>query len=281
MCCLLLPLNSPFWKWPDWELDQVNSDITHHAEQIAAIAAKAALGYFRGNLGVDFKSDESPVTQADRGVEEIVRSYLAEHFPQDGVFGEEAGFQGKDRDQIWIVDPIDGTRSFLSGHPLFGFLLGRLKLGQPEIGVIGVPTLVETLIGVKGQGATMNGKPISVSDQSKLAEAVLFINEGEKIFRDHPAVFDKLMTAGQTRRLSYDCYPHALLAMGHVDAVVDYDLQPYDYLPVLAVVEAAGGVMTDWNGDTLTLQSEGHVVSAATPAMHEAVLNLIQAEWSQ
>jgi len=259
----------------------MTTDITQHAERISSIAAEAALGYFRGKLGVDFKSDESPVTQADRGVEEIVRSYLAEYFPEDGVFGEEAGFQGDDRDHIWIVDPIDGTRSFLSGHPLFGFLLGRLKFGQPEIGVIGVPTLGETLIGVKDKGATVNGKPISVSNQTALEEAVLFINEGEKIYRDHAAVFDQLMKAGQTRRLSYDCYPHALLAMGHVDAVVDYDLQPYDYLPVRAVVEAAGGIMTDWNGKALTLQSEGHVVSAATPALHEAVLELIQAEWAR
>ncbi len=257
----------------------MSTDITQHAERISAIAAEAALGYFRGKLGVDFKSDESPVTQADRGVEDVVRGYLAEHFPQDGVFGEEAGFQGNDRDQIWIVDPIDGTRSFLSGHPLFGFLLGRLNFGQPEFGVIGVPTLGETLIGVKDQGATVNGKPISVSSQTALEESVLFINEGEKIYRDQPAVFGQLMNAGQTRRLSYDCYPHALLAMGHVDTVVDYDLQPYDYLPVRAVVEAAGGVMTDWNGNALTLQSEGHVVSAATPALHGAVLNLIQAEW--
>lgn len=236
------------------------------------------MSYFRGKLGIDFKSDESPVTQADRGVEDLVRDYLAKHFPQDGVFGEEGGFQGADLDHVWIIDPIDGTRSFLSGHPLFGFLLGRLYQGVPEIGVIAMPPLGETLIGVKGQGATLNGTPISVSSQADLDQAVLFVNEGEKLHRDCPDLFARLMTTGQTRRLAYDCYPHALLAMGHVDVVVDYDLQPYDFLPVMAVVEAAGGIMTDWDGKPLTLRSGGSVVSAATPALHHAMLNLIHSE---
>ncbi len=256
----------------------MTTEITQHAERIAGIAAEASLGFFRGKLGIDFKSDESPVTQADRGVEDLVRAYLAKHFPQDGVFGEEAGFQGADREHVWIIDPIDGTRSFLSGHPLFGFLLGRLHQGAPEIGVIAMPPLGETLIGVKRLGATLNGAPISVSGQTALDEAVLFVNEGEKLHRDCPDLFARLMTTGQTRRLAYDCYPHALLAMGHVDVVVDYDLKPYDFLPVMAVVEAAGGIMTDWDGKALTLDSGGGVVSAATPALHDAMLNLIHSE---
>lgn len=256
----------------------MTTDLKQHAERIAAIAAEASLGFFRGKLGIDFKSDDSPVTQADRGVEDLVRNYLAKHFPQDGVFGEEAGFQGSDRDHVWIIDPIDGTRSFLSGHPLFGFLLARLVQGEPEIGVIAMPPLGETLIGVKGQGATLNGVPITVSRQTSLEQAVLFVNEGEKLYRDCPDLFAQLMKTGQTRRLAYDCYPHALLAMGHVDVVVDYDLQPYDFLPVMTVVEAAGGVMTDWDGKPLTLGSGGCVVSAATPALHNAMLNLIHTE---
>ena len=250
--------------------------ITDHATRIAGIASASALGFFRGKLGIEFKADESPVTFADKSVETVVRDYLGQHFPEDGIFGEEHGFEGETRDRVWIVDPIDGTRSFLSGHPLFGFLLGYLVRGTPEVGVIGMPALAETLIGVRGQGASLNGTPVSVSQVTRLSEAVFFVNEGDKIYRDHPALFDRLMTSGQTRRFAYDCYPHALLAMGHVDAVIDYDLQPYDYLPVSVVVEAAGGVMTDWDGNALSLQSDGRVIAAATSELHRDLLDLVR-----
>lgn len=250
-------------------------DYVGHAARIAEFAGETARRYFRGQLGIEFKADESPVTQADKAVEAEIRTYLAEHFPDHGIFGEEHGIEGADRDRMWIIDPIDGTRSFLSGHPLFGMLLGVLENGKPRFGVIGMPALNEVFIGEPGSSATLNGKPIRVSGQTDLNQAILYVNEGEKIYRDHPQVFDRLGRAGQTRRFAYDCYPHALLAAGHVDAVVDYDLQPYDYLPVSAVVEAAGGVMTDWQGQPLSLKSDGRVVSAATPELHQALLALV------
>lgn len=252
-----------------------STDLLSHAVKIADLASEAARGYFRGALGVEFKSDESPVTQADKGVEAQVRDYLGQHFPDHGVFGEEHGFEGQDCRQVWIIDPIDGTRSFLSGHPLFGFLLGHLVDGKPDIGVIGMPAINEIFTGVVGRGATLNGREITTSAQTRLDQSILFVNEGDKIYRDHPALFDRLMQSGQTRRFAYDCYPHALLAAGHVDAVIDYDLQPYDYLPVMAVVEAAGGVMTDWEGRPLDLNSDGRVISAATPELHGEMLDLV------
>lgn len=246
-----------------------------HAEEIARFAAKAAMGYFRGPLGTNFKQDSSPVTQADKGVETLVRAYLSKHFPEHGIFGEEHGIEGADKQRMWIIDPIDGTRSFLSGHPLFGFLLAHLNEGTPEIGVIGMPALGEVFLGVKGKGSTLNGTSISCSDQTCLGEAILYINEGEKIYADHPAVFDRITGSGQTRRFSYDCYPHALLAAGHVDAVVDYDLQPYDYLPLSVVIEEAGGIITDWEGKALSLNSDGRVLSAATAQIHDQLLTLV------
>ena len=251
------------------------NDRSTHALQAAELAATAARGFFRGRLGVEFKEDESPVTQADKAVEQEVRAYLAEHFPGDGILGEEHGVEGDTSEHLWIIDPIDGTRSFLSGQPLFGFLLGHLVEGQASLGIIGMPALHETFMGVREKGATLNGEPIQTSDKKQLDQSILFINEGEKLFRDQPEIFGRLVNAGQTRRFAYDCYPHALLAAGHVDAVVDYDLQPYDYLPVSAVVEAAGGVMTDWQGEPLTLNSDGCVISAATPELHAQMLKLV------
>lgn len=251
------------------------TDYAAHAVHIAEFAAKAALGYFRGQLGTEFKADDSPVTQADRGVEAQVRAYLAEQFPDHGIFGEEHGIEGRGRQRMWIIDPIDGTRSFLSGHPLFGFLLGHLNNDVPEIGIVGMPAMGEVFVGVKGEGATLNGVPIQSSDQTDLDESILYINEGENIFAHHPDVFGLLIKAGQTRRFSYDCYPHALLAAGHIDAVVDYGLQPYDYLPLKVVIEEAGGLITDWDGLPLTLNSDGRVLSAATPELHARLMQLV------
>ncbi|MBO9451253.1 inositol monophosphatase [Tropicibacter sp. R16_0] len=251
------------------------NECVEHAQTVAELACESARGFFRGKLGVEFKADSSPVTQADKGIEAEVRAYLAEHFPDHGIFGEEHGANGVDKDNLWIVDPIDGTRSFLSGNPLFGFLLAYLQHGTPQIGVVGMPALGEIFVGVKDAGAKMNGEAIRTSDVQDLNRAILYVNEGDKIYRDHPNVFARLMQSGQTRRMSYDCYPHALLAAGHVDAVVDYDLQPYDYLPVSALVEAAGGLMTDWQGSPLSLNSDGRVISAATPQLHAELLELV------
>lgn len=254
----------------------VNEAIEDRAAEVSKLACDAARGYFRGQLGVEFKADESPVTQADRAVEALVRGYLEQHFPDHGVFGEEFGVDGLSREQVWIIDPIDGTRSFLSGNPMFGFLLGHLTQGMPDLGVIGMPALGEILMGKKDAGASLNGQPVQVSAVRALDSAVLYVNEGDKIHRDHPDLFGRLMRAGQTRRLAYDCYPHALVAMGHVDAVIDYDLQPYDYLPVVAIIEAAGGVMTDWQGRALSLSSGPQpTITAATRDLHDELLELV------
>ncbi len=248
-----------------------------HAKAISDIASQAAMRYFRGTLGVEFKQDESPVTQADRGVEAEVRAYLRQHFPDHGIFGEEQGKEDGDGRHLWVIDPIDGTRSFLSGHPLFGFLLAHLVDGQPQLGIVGMPAMNETFVGTRGRGATLNDRTIQTSDVTRLDQAILYVNEGDKIYRDQPSIFDRLMRAGQTRRFAYDCYPHALLAAGHVDAVVDYELQPYDYLALCPLIEAAGGVMTDWKGQALTMQSDVAVVSAATPELHAELLSLLNA----
>ncbi|WP_171185441.1 inositol monophosphatase family protein [Ruegeria sp. HKCCC2117] len=249
--------------------------LKEHAIQMADIASSSAMRFFRGSLGVEFKLDESPVTQADKAVEAEVRSYLNQHFPEHGVFGEEHGQEAGDGRHMWVIDPIDGTRSFLSGYPLFGFLLAHLVDGQPQLGLVGMPALNEVYVGVIGEGAALNGEPIRTSQQKRLDQSILYVNEGDKIHRDHLDLFNCLMQAGQTRRFAYDCYPHALLAAGHVDAVVDYDLQPYDYLAVAPLIAAAGGVMTDWQGRALTLESDGAVVSAATPDLHADLLKLI------
>jgi histidinol phosphatase-like enzyme (inositol monophosphatase family) len=248
----------------------------HDALDIARAGSAAAMRFFRGRLGVEFKDDESPVTQADRGVESEVRRLIADRFPGHGIYGEEHGIEGAGAEALWVIDPIDGTRSFITGHPLFGFLLAHLVDGAPKLAALGMPALDEIFVAEWGRGAWKGEERLSVSGWQTLDGAAIYLNEGEKIWRAHPAVFARLMNAGTTRRFSYDCYPYALLAMGHVDLVVDYDLQPYDYLTVSLLVEEAGGVMTDWRGGRLAMGTNVATVAAATPDLHAAALDLLR-----
>lgn len=244
------------------------------AVAITAVAAEVSLSYFRKNPSSEIKPDQSPVTIADKETERVIRQGLAAAFPEEPIFGEEYGATGSGT-STWIVDPIDGTRSFISGLPLFGMLLGYMNACGPQLGIIRMPALDETYAGGVGIPATCNGELIRVSACRSLNEARLFVNEGDKLARLEPEVFGRLIRAGDLRRMGHDCYPHALVARGLVDAVVDFDLQPYDYLPVAAVVSAAGGVMTDWNGQPLSMQSDGRTLTAATQDLHQELLALI------
>ncbi len=252
-------------------------DYSNRLEKAVAmtdVAASVALSFFRRDPEIEIKADESPVTRADKATERSLRDSLQNHFPQEAIFGEEYGQTGEGT-AMWIIDPIDGTRSFIAGLPLFGMLLGYLVEGHPKLGVIRMPALGEVYAGGEGMGAACNGQQIRVSSFTALEEARLFINEGDKLAVAEPAVFGRLVRSGQLRRMAADCYPHALVARGLADAVVDYDLQPYDYLPVSAVVEAAGGLMTDWQGNPLTMTSDGRTVTAATPRLHAELLDLL------
>lgn len=241
---------------------------------ITANAARVSLAHFRADPEVEVKADASPVTVADRETEAAIREGLARAFPGEAIFGEEFGQSGEGG-EMWIIDPIDGTRSFIGGVPLFGMLLGWLQAGTPALGIIRMPALDEVYAGARGLPATCNGAAIRASACTRLAQARLFLNEGDKLAIREPEIFARLIRAGELRRMGADCYPHALVARGTMDAVVDYDLQPYDYLPVSAVVEAAGGLMTDWQGNPLTMESDGRTVTAATPALHAELIEIL------
>lgn len=247
-------------------------------ETILAITNKAERiprQHFRQGLDIIHKADESPVTIADQACEQYIRDAIGAAFPDHGIIGEEFAQKHGKGPYSWIIDPIDGTRAFISGMPLYGMLIGLLKDGEPVLGVVRMPALGEVFTGSK-DGAFLNGAPIQVSTTRDLNKAMIYINEADKMMRDAPDVFARLNKAGQDRRFCYDCYPHALLAAGHIDACIDYDLKPYDYLPLAPVITAAGGMVTDWDGKALDLHSDGRVVAAATPALHRELLDVIQ-----
>ncbi|MCZ4352462.1 inositol monophosphatase [Roseovarius aestuarii] len=259
--------------------DTAPSQLQHIATIAARIiedASAVPMRHFRkGGLGIESKADDSPVTVADRATEQAIRDAIKAEFPDHGVFGEEFGISGSLEGPAWIIDPIDGTRFFLSGYPGFGMLLGHLDSGVPLVGVVRMPALNETFVGIRGGGATLNGAPITVRETTALNDAVVFVNEAERTQALDPALFARLCGVGHTRRMSYDCYPHALVAAGQIDAVTDIGLEPYDFLPLTPLIEAAGGIITDWNGAPLGLKSDGRVVTAATPELHAQLLDVL------
>lgn len=246
----------------------------HFLDTILAITDRAEAipkKYFRQDLEVEHKGDASPVTIADQKCERQIRDALAQHFPDHSILGEEFGETNRDGPYRWIIDPIDGTRSFISGMPLYSMLIALLKNDVPVLGVLRIPELGEIYTG-SPSGAFLNGTPIKTSKTTDLSTAFLYINEADKILAAQPDIFQNLLTAGIDRRFCYDCYPHALVASGHADACVDYDLKPYDYLPLVPVINAAGGVISDWQGNPLTQESDGRIISAATPQLHRQLL---------
>lgn len=251
-------------------------EIASHAAGIAVEAGKIALSYFRQDgLGITNKQDDSPVTKADQETEQFIRHELAAAFPDHGILGEEFGTSGELEDQFWTIDPIDGTRFFITGYPSFGVLMSLHQQGMPCLGIVRMPALDETFIGFGKEPALLNGKKVKCSGIKHLGQAKLFINEAERTFKDNPERFNRLCDAGQTRRMSYDCYPHAMVAAGYIDAVTDMGLQPYDYLPLVPLIQSAGGIITDWDGKPLGLHSDGRVVTAATPELHEELLAVL------
>jgi len=257
------------------------------ADQLAAYAAFAqtladrvrpmSRKWFRHPLSVDTKADESPVTQADRDVEAALREAIAAQYPDHGIFGEEFGVSRAEAELVWSLDPIDGTRAFISGNPLWGTLLALLHRGRPVLGLIDIPMLDERWIGAAGAAARLNGGECRTSTCAALEEAILYATAPDIFSGAELAAFDALAAACRMRRYGGDCYSYGLLASGHIDLVVEAGLQPYDYLALMPVVEGAGGVMTDWTGQPLGLQSQGRVIAAATPQLHRETMRLLGA----
>lgn len=249
------------------------------AQHLADAARPIALRYFRTSLDIIWKADESPVTVADREIESLLRQLIHERYPLHAIIGEEYG-RTPGGNYSWILDPIDGTKSFIMGNPLFGTLIGLLREDEPVIGLIDLPATGERWIGT-GKSTTfndgMNDCPAAVSKCQSIEQTRLYIAPalGQAGQAD-----EQYGIAALSRRVALtnpvcDCYAYGLLASGHCDLVVESGLEPFDYLPLVPVINGAGGWMTDWSGNPLTLNSEGRVIAAATKPLLEAAINVL------
>jgi histidinol phosphatase-like enzyme (inositol monophosphatase family) len=227
--------------------------------------------HFRTRIEVERKTDETPVTIADRESETAMRRLINETWPDHGIIGEEQGSEREDAALVWVLDPIDGTRTFIAGKPMFGTLIALVRDGIPILGVIDQPVLGERWVG-GGRRTTFNGAAIGVRPCGALDEAVLNTTSPDLFAGDDAASFQRLSGAVAHTQYGGDCYAYGLLASGFMDLVVEAGLKPHDFCALVPVVEGAGGTITDWQGGALSLSSDGRVIAAADPELHARAL---------
>jgi inositol-phosphate phosphatase / L-galactose 1-phosphate phosphatase / histidinol-phosphatase len=217
------------------------------------------------------------VTVADRAAEAAMRQLIAARFPEHGIVGEEFGRVREDAEFVWVLDPIDGTKSFISGVPLFGTLIALVRRGRPILGIIDQPISGERWVGAEGQPTILQGRAVRSRACAALPTATLFATTPEMFEGPDRDAFERLAGAVKLVRWGADCYAYGLLAAGFIDLVVEAKLKPYDFCAMVPIVEGAGGVVSDWRGDPLGLHSDGRVLIAGDAAAHRAALALLAA----
>jgi len=250
------------------------------AEAAAALAGDVIRPLFRSALLVEAKGDASPVTEADRAAERAMRDLLAARFPEHGIWGEEYGPEREGAEWLWVLDPIDGTRAFLTGRPLFGTLIALLHHGVPVLGIIDQPVTGERWTGVAGEAtrftSPMGGTP-RCRPCARMAEAELSCTAPDLFAPGDDERFARLREAARRVTWGGDCYGYGLVALGLVDVVAESGLKPWDWAALVPVIEGAGGSVTDWAGAPLRLGAAGHVLALGDAALLEEACALLAA----
>jgi histidinol-phosphatase len=247
----------------------------HTLLDVAVDAARAGgrrtLAYFNAGVAVEWKADGSPLTQADRESERDIRSIIGRAFPDHGILGEEEGVTAGSAPYRWIIDPLDGTRSFVRGVPLYGTLVGLERRGEPVVGAVYLPALDETVAAAQGLGCTWNGRPCRVSTVTALADALVCVTD-EGSARRRSDAYARLADATALQRTWADCYAYVLVATGRAEVALDPVMNVWDCAALLPIVEEAGGRFTDWRGRRTI---DGGEAVATNGLVHDAVLGIL------
>ncbi len=252
-------------------------DFLAAAEAAADVAAAVIRPFYRSGIAAAVKDDRSPVTVADRSAEQAMRAVLAERCPEHGILGEEFGLDRPEARFRWVLDPIDGTRAFITGRPLFGTLVALLEDGRPILGIIDQPVSGERWVGAAGMPTTFRGVgQVGVRPCPSLADAELSCTAPEIFSQSEMATWRRLQAA--TRRTTWggDCYAYGLIALGGVDVIAEAGLKPWDWAALLPIIEGAGGRVTDWTGAALTPDSDGRVLAVGDPALLGPAITLLE-----
>ena len=239
---------------------------------LAQASAEIIRGYFRTGISVESKIDDSPVTIADKKAEEAMRELIMNHFPDHGIFGEEFGKTNIDAEFTWILDPIDGTKSFICGAYSFGTLIGLLRNGQPILGVYNHPILNDFLIGDNIE-TQINGNKTLVRNCNELSQAVLLTTDHLNIEKyQNLEKFSKLTKKVKLYRNWGDCYGYYLLATGYADIMIDPIMSPWDLLPLIPIIKGAGGIITDYQGNDPV---KGKSAVASSSQIHSEIISIV------
>ena len=244
-------------------------------DRLADAASDSIMPHFRANIAIEDKGEGQfdPVTVADRNAEAAMRKLIEAHFPDHGIIGEEYGPERDNAEFVWVLDPIDGTRSFISGLPIWGTLIGLLKEGQPILGMMAQPFTGERFAG-DGTSAWYSGpggaKPLSSRPCAALDKAAIFTTSPALFSHADRAAYDKIEAAARFARYGLDCYAYCMVAAGHADIVIETDLQPYDIVALIPIIEGAGGRISDWSGGTPAVG--GRIVATGDRRLHDTIL---------
>ena len=247
------------------------------AERLADAAAAEIRTRFRQRYAVATKADITPVTEADRAAEQAVRAILAAERPEDGIAGEEFGVSAGRSNLTWVIDPIDGTKAFMTGRPTFATLIALLDVdGRPVLGIIDQPIVRDRWIGVAGRPTTLNGREIRARRGGALGSALFSTTAPDLFPGADVAVYHDIAAASGIRTYGGDGYAYGLLAAGWIDIVLESGLKLHDFAALAPVIEGAGGVITDWRGQRLAAGSDGRVVACGCPNLHAGLLKRIR-----
>jgi histidinol phosphatase-like enzyme (inositol monophosphatase family) len=249
-------------------------------DELARVSGEAILPFFRASSAVSNKMGEGafdPVTEADRAAELVIRDRIRSAFPDHGILGEEFPDHNPDAEFVWIIDPIDGTRAFICGLPVWGTLIGLTRNGVPVYGIMNQPYTRERFSG-DGRSAMLRGplgdRVLTTRSCEALSDAYLMTTSPHLFIGETKARYHKIESSVRMARYGADCYAYAMLAAGQIDLVVEYGLKPFDILPLIPIIEGAGGIVTDWEGGPV--HAGGSVLAAGNKRIHAAALHMLR-----
>jgi myo-inositol-1(or 4)-monophosphatase len=255
-------------------------DFAAFVDELAAVSGETILPFFRTNLGVDDKGPAGrfdPVTAADRAAEDAMRALIKKHFPAHGVIGEEFGNERTDAEYVWVLDPIDGTKSFITGMPAWGTLIALTRMGEPVYGMMHQPFTRERFTG-DGNGARYRGpagdRDLHVRPCAALSDAILLTTSPLLMKPKDRAAFGRVEEKARLSRYGGDCYAYCMLASGHADLVIETELKPYDIIPLIPIITGAGGIVTTWEGGPAA--DGGRVIASGDARIHKAAMELLK-----
>ena len=257
-------------------MSKIPDQLIKLANECADESGKIIKKYFRKKMQISIKKDNTPFTRADVEGEKVIKELILKKDPQSGFVGEETKKVNPNNEYCWVVDPLDGTKSFITGKPTFGTLIGLLKNNKPVLGVLNQPISNERWVGIAGQVTKYNNKKVRVRKCKSIKGAKMYATSPMMFQGKNQKIYKNVRTKTGECLFGADCYAHGLMALGLVDIIFEANLKPWDYIASASIISGAGGKITDWDGNNINLESDGRILATGDPNIHKQILKIIQ-----